>query len=182
MLGLLAINSPGFRKWFDKASPLVTSEKVQPRSRWTRTPFYILGFMILFGQTIDILIAREHWPFSHFPMYTGIQKTDYSRNRIDGVLEDGTEISLTDYFVPLSPGKVSNVVSNYGRKDPVEHAQRCAKEYFDWYEFGREKKRHAGPKIYAARVYSLHWVIQEDAGNIDDPKKVLLGEYNKNDE
>ena len=176
-LGLLAINSSSFRNWFDRTSPHSTAEKIRPRSRWTRAPFYILGIIILLGQTVDVLISREHWPFSHFPMYTGIQTQDYFRYRVDGVLEDGSDVSLTQYFVPLSPGKIQAVVANYGRRDPEEHVRRCAKEYFDWYCRSRELGRHEGPEIKAARIYRLDWVLQEDGANIESPKKTLMAQF-----
>lgn len=174
---LAAINSSRFRAWFDRMSPLTTTATAGSKTRWSRVPFYVLGSVILFGQFVDVMISREHWPFSHFPMYTGMQKLDYMRVRVDGVLADGSEISLTPYFVPLSPGKVGAVVLNSGRRDPREHANRCAEEYFMWYQQSKKEGRHDGPPIVATRIYQLDWVLQEDAGNLDAPEKTLIAQY-----
>ena len=174
-----ALNSSRFRNWFDRVSPQNQHRKVTPKSRWTRKPFYILGSIVLAAQFIDVLMCREHWPFSHFPMYTGIQTEDYLRYRVEGVLADGTEVSLVNYMVPLSPGKVSNVIANHGANPKQEHYQRSAREFFDWYETNRMKSRHDGPEIKATRVYALNWLLREDASNIDSPVKTLLGEYQR---
>lgn len=173
---LYAIRNRNFRRWYDRVSP-VRGDALEKTATRSRVPFYVLGGFILFGQVVDILIAREHWPFSHFPMYTGIQKEEYQRNRPEGILPDGSEISLVDYFVPLSPGKVSNVIVSYGSHDPDKHNQRCAEEYYKWYVRSRELGRHDGPEILGVRVYELQWTINENADNIDSPNKVLLGEH-----
>lgn len=176
-LAMYAISSERFRNWYDRFSPLSSSSLKPPRSRRSRAPFYFLGAIILIGQSVDILISREHWPFSHFPMYTGIQTTDYVRYRVDGVLADGTEISLTPYFVPLSPGKIGAVVVNRGNRDLEKHANRCAAEYFNWYSTSRELGRHDGPEITRLKIYHLQWVLQEDASNLDSPLTTLVSEF-----
>jgi hypothetical protein len=65
----------------------------------------VVGCVFL-GSAIDILLFREHWPFSHYPMYADLQ-TKWSERRsyrIFGVTDSGEEIdayTLLPATIPL---------------------------------------------------------------------------------
>ena len=174
-IGIWCVATPRFRATIDRVFPIYHGD-ASPHRRIVLAHVAIL--VIIFGQGADILLSREHWPFSHYPMYTGIQSDAFDRIRVDGVKTDGTEFSLQEYFVPLSAGRISNIVSNHYGRDFSDHATRCARQYFDWYNAARIRHRHTGPLITAVRIYQLHWTMDDEASNVLTPdSKVLLAEY-----
>ena len=173
-IGIIWISlNPKLRDSIDEKSPIKKYDL--SKTRYVVASL-VIAFVVL-GQLFDTLINREHWPLSHYPMYTGIQKTEYEVIRVYGLKPDGEEIELgAKIFKPLSTGRISSVVSNHGFRPKDEHIQKCADEYFDWYRRGLKSKRIEGPELTNIRFYNCMYKMSVTDASREITSKSLIAE------
>jgi hypothetical protein len=76
------------------------------RRRWIVNLF--LGVLVA-GSLYDIVRDQEHWPFSQYPMFSGVWRdTSFSWYRLVGVEPDGKELILDDrrYIQPFDQSRM----------------------------------------------------------------------------
>src|SRR5438874_8678592 len=107
---------------------------VIPMKRWRVWMVVALAGVLILGHAYDILVQREHWPFSYYQMYARVQK----KHRLELlniclIVQDGKRektIRITDQnFVPqLSEARIRNILMvAWGRPDdPNRTAARDA--------------------------------------------------------
>ncbi len=144
------------------------------RSRRLLANLLVLG--IVAGSAAAIATGRELWPFSPYPMFSGVHReTTVARHWIYGVLPDGREVPLSDrrFFHPLRPAQLE---AAFARLGPAERREGLD-DILSRYEARRAAGRHGGPRVTGLRLYRMTFELEADAGNRDRPlARELLAE------
>ena len=140
---------------------------------------YLLGAVILGGLVSDLVRDTEHWPFSMFPMYSEVDRSNtLSMLRLYGVVQRSPSIEIqldkNIYLQPFDNTRVADALGNALQKNRVdEGVNDCLKRY----EALRIAGRHDGPPLVAMRLYRVTWTVNDTGSNIDRPdRKELLSE------
>ena len=131
----------------------------------------VLAFLFL-ASAWDIVCSTEHYPFSCYPMYSGIipaeKRGQVVEIRAYGVLEDGREIFPRRYgeklFQPLDASR-ARFAANHGNDQAAEAL------------FHMHRRVSDSPRLAGVRIYRLTWDLDPLAANKDQPRRELLGEY-----
>lgn len=154
--------------------PRVASfEPHMSRARQLAVSAFLL--LVIFGHLFDIAFAAEHWPFSSYPMYAEIYRSEVRRKQVVGVTADGREVPL-EVNLHLSPFDNTRMhwALNRLRRDGGSHEYRRALAFLlAHYERLRLEGRHRGPQIVGLRSYAARWKIEPDAGNRERPRRKL---------
>ena len=151
--------------------------RVDPMTRQRTLLVYSLFAMITGGSLFDLLKDTEHWPFSHYAMYSGVEKSHtLSILRLYGVTEGEpeTEIPLSDnrFLQPFDnsrlPEALDDIVSDPRRRYLLDETVRdCLLRY----EALRRAGSHSGPRLQAIRLYRVFWALDSQASNVDQPDR-----------
>jgi hypothetical protein len=132
---------------------------------WSRLLLAHCVVAVLVGGSLWALVAdRELWPFSPYPMYSGMVDESLSRLRPYGVAAGGEEVFLGD---PRYLGFMEGVFDaehlhwtflNVARREEDPEAERrrlreAARFAGARYEELRLRGRHDGPPLRAVRLY-----------------------------
>jgi hypothetical protein len=148
--------------------------------------------LLIAGSLYDIAMDRETWPFSQYPMYSGLHGSRLAQLQLFGVAQEEPhqEIPLNDpsYIEPaseyLQPFDRSRIrwafdwilVKNEGaqRRQMFDNALLdCLKRY----ETLRLAGRHNRPPLQGIRLYQLQWRLDPQASNVDHPdNRTLIAE------
>jgi hypothetical protein len=144
---------------------------------WT---VHALIVLIAGGLVACIVLDREVWPLSNYPMYSELYRGSFIRIRLFGVV-DGNEVPLTRYryWVPLWSTRMAKALKAFDgmREDPTRSA-RVLEGLAHRYEERRTRGLHDGPPISALRAYELTWTIRSGAVNRSEPdSRRLIGEH-----
>jgi hypothetical protein len=125
------------------------------------------------GSLYDIVRDSEHWPFSQYPMFSGIWRaTTFRWYRLVGVREDGGEVVLdrARYIQPFDQSRLHLAfVQLAARADAGRALQSAVANCLSRYERQRVNGVHDGPPLRAMRLYLLEWRLEPDARNVDHP-------------
>jgi hypothetical protein len=136
-----------------------------------------LAFLIG-GSLYDIAIDGEHWPFSQYPMFSGVWRaTTFRWYRLAGVRDDGQEVMLdrARYIRPFDSSRLHLAFVRIAARPDKEQALHAAvADCLERYERLRQSGAHDGPPLRAMRLYLLGWQIQANARNVDHPDERLL--------
>jgi hypothetical protein len=139
-----------------------------------RRAFLSLVFAGLIGGSLyDIVRDEEHWPFSQYPMFSGVWRAPtFTWLRVFGVTAAGHEFPLdaNKYILPFDqsrlPKALRRIVASPERAPRLPEA--LAGIFSRYHELAREG-RHDGPPLAALRLYELEWTIDPHAANVDRP-------------
>jgi hypothetical protein len=127
------------------------------------------------GSIYDIALDREHWPFSQYPMFSGVWKSPtFTWLRLFGVTADGREIALDDnaYVAPFDQSRLPKALKRMlEEREASAHVRMALGDCLRRYEELRRDARHAGPPLVAMRLYELEWTIDRQAANVDRPDR-----------
>jgi len=134
---------------------------------------FIVG--LLAGSAYDIVADQEHWPFSQYPMFSGVWRSPtFTWLRLFGVTADGREFPLDEnrYVAPFDqsrlPKALKRILDNaHGDVDVKIALGDCLTRY----EALRQEARHDGPPLSALRLYELEWTIDPSGSNVDRPDR-----------
>jgi hypothetical protein len=144
---------------------------------------------IVAGSAFDIAVQGEHWPFSSYPMYSGVERSrTLTVVRLFGVVGDGNrqlEFPLTDSdaLQPMDQARVAAgldwiIAISYG--DDAKRTDlltRALSDVLQRYEEHRLAGRHEGPALRGIRMYRVSWQLDPWARNVESPdRKELLFE------
>ena len=130
---------------------------------------------LLAGSLYDIVRDEEHWPFSQYPMFSGVWRSpSFTWLRLFGVGSDGREFPLESnrYILPFDQSRLAKAL-----KQIVDHPTRgpgiheALRGIFNRYEELAAEGEHGGPPLAALRLYELEWTIDADAANVDRPDR-----------
>lgn len=137
-----------------------------------RTINLLLAFLVS-GSLYDIATDQEHWPFSQYPMFSGIwRSSSFSWYRLIGVLDDGREWTIDDrrYIFPFDNSRLHHAVGRIAaRPDADRELTTAVANCLERYERRRAAGGHDGPRLRALRLYELQWHLEPDASNVDAP-------------
>lgn len=143
--------------------------EISRRRRWIAS---LAVAVLVGGSTFDILLTREDWPFSHYPMFASVRGREISVTRLYGVTADGEEIPFDDdrYTHPFDLTKtrtsLRKIHGNAERRDRIDEALR---DFLRRYETRRVAGRHDGPPLAGIRLYDVHWKLDPWARNAHHP-------------
>lgn len=129
---------------------------------------YCVIAIVVLGQLTAIALQRELWPFSHYPMYSGLQADwTFESQRLYGVLEGGEEIPLEtgSYFQPYEAYDISEVLAK--ATPDREKLDRELHSFLSWYQHGEAV--HGGPKLRSLRAYRVLYLLSKEL----NPRKRL---------
>jgi hypothetical protein len=140
------------------------------RRRWIVNAF--LGFLIA-GSLYDIVFDQEHWPFSQYPMFSGIwRQTSFTWYRLVGVRDDGVEVTLdrNSYVRPFDQSRLHlGLVRLASAPDAANRLRKAVENCLQRYERQRVRGEHSGPPLHAMRLYLFEWRLDAAAQNVDAP-------------
>jgi hypothetical protein len=157
-----------------------TSDPLATLQRYRIWIAYAVIVVIAGGSLFDIALDTEHWPFSHYEMYSWIDR-DYSltRPRLFGVVESEPphEIPLWEfqYIQPFDNARLHTALGRIHRSPTRK--QRLSEALHDVlvrYEALRHAGRHNGPPLEGIRLYELYWMLDPWARNADRPDRQEL--------
>jgi hypothetical protein len=135
---------------------------------FVRGKAYCVIAIVVLGQLTAVALQRELWPFSHYPMYSGLQADwTFESHRLYGVLEGGEEIPLEtgSYFEPYEAYSISEVLAKAA--PDREKLERELDSFLSWYE--NREAAHGGPKLRSLRAYRVRYSLSKEL----DPRKRL---------
>jgi hypothetical protein len=153
--------------------------------RVTRRMLLSLVFAgLILGSAYDIASDQEHWPFSQYPMFSGVWQSDsFTWLRVYGVIADGREVALTSnrYIEPFDLSRLPKALRRI--LDGPDGSTRVAialRDCLTRYDQLRARHRHDGPPLVAMRLYEVEWRIDRNAANVDRPdRRTLVAEVRR---
>ena len=144
-----------------------------------RRVFLSAVFLVLIGgSAYDVATEQEHWPFSPYPMFSGVwHSPTFSWLRLFGVTADGREFALdaNQYVAPFDQSRLPKALKQMLQQpDGVARARVALADCLQRYDELRLEGRHDGPPLVAMRLYDLTWTIDPDAANVDRPDRRRL--------
>ena len=130
------------------------------------------------GSAYDTITDQEHWPFSQYPMFSGVwSQRSFTWLRLFGVTENGGEFALdaNKFIAPFDQSRLPKALQQILDKPDGDQRIRIAlPELHARYEQLRRDADHDGPPIVALRLYELEYVIRPDGANVDAPERRRL--------
>jgi hypothetical protein len=138
-----------------------------------RTIVNVALLALIAGSVYDVAMDQEHWPFSPYPMFSGVWRSStFTWLRLFGVTADGREFPLdrNGFIAPFDQSRLPKALKRIldGRDGDIRVRTALA-DCLARYEELRREKRHDGPPLAALRLYELEWTIDPEAANVDRP-------------
>lgn len=150
--------------------------RTAPAMRRAVISILLLGFLA--GSAYDIVADQEHWPFSQYPMFSGVwQSPTFSWLRVYGVARDGREFALdaNRYVSPFDQSRLPKALRRMlEQRDGSVRIRRALGDLAIRYETLRREGRHDGPPLARLRLYDVEWTIDRQAANVDRPDRRRL--------
>jgi len=166
--------------WGERA---MTQEQAGCLSGTRLLMIYIVLGVIVGGSLFCIATETERWPFSGYPMYSRIERTNsLTQFRLYGIMQhDGAkEFPLVNYRY-TQPFDNARINASFARleADPAKEQlfREALRDFHSRYEALREQRRHSGPRLRGLRLYKVVWTLDPLARNVNDPdRRELLAE------
>ena len=141
-------------------------------SRGRRRLVHVLLAVVVAGSAYDIVVFREHWPFSHNPMYATVQGPTFQRFRLFGVTADGeVPLAASEHFAPFDDPRLSTLLLRIAAHPRAREALPIASQaLLDRYRVLAEQGAHDGPPLRGLRLYRLVWRLDPTLANLDRPE------------
>jgi hypothetical protein len=128
--------------------------------------------VLLGGNLFDILTTTEHWPFSHYGMYSGLAPRHVSAKlSLYGVTEAGTvSLNVPGYFAPLDDQRLRATIRSQLRRPEAGPAVEEVLRYAGArYEQLRQMGAHDGSRLLAVRLVEASWTKDPWTQNRESP-------------
>jgi hypothetical protein len=134
----------------------------------------VIAFVVA-GSAYDIVTDQEHWPFSQYPMFSGVWRSPtFTWLRLFGVTADGREFPLdaNRYVAPFDQSRLPKAFRRIldGHNGDARIHQALA-DCLARYEQLRRDKSHDGPPLARLRLYEVEWTIDARADNVNRPDR-----------
>lgn len=135
--------------------------------------------IVLLGSFAAIGFGIELWPFSHYPMFAGVQTERETRFRLYGVTDERQprEVPLlNEYLYPFAEVTLVFSFNRFSRTGNEASMQRAARDCLRRYERRRLAGLHDGPPLKSVRLYEAIWRFEKWTGDRDTPleKRLIL--------
>ena len=135
----------------------------------------VVFLLVIAGSAFDIAADREHWPFSQYPMFSGVWTSPtFTWLRLFGVTADGREFALdaNRYVAPFDQSRLPKALKRIlDGADGVARVRAVLPDLLSRYEELRRADLHDGPPLVGLRLYELEWTIDRNAANVDRPDR-----------
>jgi hypothetical protein len=138
---------------------------------------------IVVGQSVDILLQREDWPFSNYPMYAKlIRKRQTSLLRLYGRVTDGkaqwvmpiVDDNLVMYVPPINELRMKNILEYALSHGGEKGVRRVLRDYMAMYEerriLGQQGTPVPGPRMLDAICMRITWTLDARGGAVGEPR------------
>jgi hypothetical protein len=146
------------------------------RSRFLIAHLLIAG--VVGGSVYDIVMRTEHWPFSNYPMFSELYRTNVLRwPRLYGVTPDGREVPIVSYqqLWPLDQSRLPiGLRAIYSEPGSGARVREALLDVLRRYEERRVAGKHSGPELIGVRLYVVSWDVQPFARNLTAPMERRL--------
>jgi len=147
-------------------------------SRSRRIAINLVLLTLITGSLYDVAADQEHWPFSQYPMFSGVwQSPTFTWLRLFGVTADGREFPLDKnrFIAPFDQSRLPKAMRRMlDRRDGRARVEVALADCYSRYEELRREEYHNGPAIVAMRLYELEWTIDAQGDNVDRPDRRQL--------
>jgi hypothetical protein len=139
--------------------------------------------IIVIGQSVDIFLQREDWPFSNYPMYAKlIRKRETSLLRLYGRVTDGkaqwvmpiVDDNLVMYVPPVNELRMKNILDYAWSHGGEKSTRRVLRDYMAMYEerrvLGTQGTPVMGPRMLDAICMRMTWKLDTGGGEVGEPK------------
>jgi hypothetical protein len=139
-----------------------------------RIAFVNLVVLLLIGGSLyDIATDQEHWPFSQYPMFSGVWRSPtFTWLRLFGVTADGREFPLetNKYITPFDQSRLPKALRRMlDERDGDARVRAALADCLARYDQLRADDRLDAPPLVALRLYELEWTIDPHAANVEQP-------------
>jgi hypothetical protein len=146
---------------------------------YRRHAFLSLVFAgLMAGSLYDIVRDEEHWPFSQYPMFSGVWRSStFTWLRLFGVTASGHEFPLeaNRYILPFDQSRLHKALRQIvGHPDRGARLGEALSGMLSRYDELAAEGTHDGPPLAALRLYELEWTIHPEAANVDRPDRRRL--------
>ena len=135
---------------------------------------------VLGGHLVCLVMGRQIWPFSHYPMFAESHagSSVIRATVLTGETDDGTEFwfdeqgylgrSLSPFFFSPAFGPEAR-----SRGGPGEIRRRLQQVAY-YHERLRQRGATAGPRLRALRLYDAEWTADSSLSNRGSPRMTLI--------
>jgi hypothetical protein len=181
-LGLIAATRPPVQRYLErslKSSTLAPGQPAYslPLNKRRRLVVNVFIAVCIGGHVFDIVTGTEHWPFSHYGMFSGLTPRHISAKLyLYGVSHTGdVPLNVQSYFVPLDDQRVRGAILKIQRRSGDQIAVESAIRYVGArYEYLRQMGAHHGPPLFAMKLVAVSWTQHEWAENKGSPDSVRV--------
>ena len=134
--------------------------------------------LLIFGHLYDIVQDREHWPFSHYEMFSRA-RTEPSMTRMElyGVMQEDShqEFPLRQVSRGFGGTRETQSLGYISHSKKIKSKERpqmlndALLDALSKYESGRLAGEHDGPPLQGIRLYEATWQLDDPAKSIVDP-------------
>jgi hypothetical protein len=126
-----------------------------------------VSFLLIIGSLLSIIRDEEYWPFSPYPMFSGVNRTPYSSSTLQlyGVTQEEPHDEILiptdrgDYIQPFEPSMFLTALKRIqSENNPKRSSRLLNKALLDSlkrYEKFRLAGRHDGPPLQGLRLYRV---------------------------
>jgi hypothetical protein len=150
-------------------------QPVAPPPGLTRQRLWFVHALIAFvigGHVYDIVLDKENWPFSPYPMFSQVDTREtHETLRIFGITAGG-EIPLLSFqsLHPFDQCRLPAALTYIRERESASADLREAvHDVWTRYEARRRSGAHDGPALHGARLYVLRWQLDAYARNAHQP-------------
>ena len=165
--GVLLVARPEVRA---ALRPRALPENALPPGRGRRAVVLALISTVVLGSLLSIALDREAFPFSPYPMYSGIVREEYDQFRVFGVTEqEEVELSAAGYWRPYGAVHLGLALDRWQADSSRLEAGLSGALLL--YESRRRQGLHDGPALRGLRFRRVVWRLHPWAENIDQPER-----------
>jgi hypothetical protein len=143
------------------------------RSRRVLVSLGLAGFIA--GSLYDIVRDEEHWPFSQYPMFSGVWRSrTFSWLRVFGVTRDGREFALDEnrYVAPFDQSRLPKALKKIlEQPDADSQVRQALRDVLTRYRVLATQGAHDGPVLDGLRLYELEWQLVPLPSPVEAPDR-----------
>jgi hypothetical protein len=159
----LALKSVAIRNAIDKISGPYEKLPALPLGAWRTAVACGVGMVVIGGSALDAFLMREHWPFSYYPMFIGVQESTITQRVVvcKGSLQDACHV-----FYPLNEYRLSAIITHI-RNDSAKMGELCDSMCKMIREFDTGSQ-----DVTVVQLCEFTWTIESNAINRHRPDKI----------
>ena len=141
-----------------------------------------VSFLIIIGSLLSIIFDEEYWPFSPYPMFSGVagKASSAPTLRLYGVTQEEPHDEILiptnrdiDYIKPFEASQfftgLRRMESEHNPKKSSRLLNKALLDSLKRYEESRLAGRHDGPPLQGLKLYKVKGYSEAGLDNVDRP-------------